>query len=125
MLKNIISNLSSRSNFKHELRRESAYENFKRTNLTDDRIFEAHMKKMKKNDNERFEIDPAIFRVKEEQLVEVDEEELTDTDAQKEKAQLDELSNYLNNPAIVPQQKLPTTLYDLKNLLQVTHFHFS
>ena len=124
MLKNIISNLSSRSNFKHNLRCDSAYENFKRSNLTDERILEAHLKKMKKDDHEKFEIDPAIFRVKEEQIVENDDEEMMDTEAQNEKAQLDELSSYLKNPAIVPQQKLPTTLYDLKNLLQVIFFFF-
>jgi hypothetical protein len=41
----------------------------------------------------------------------------------KEKEELKEISNYLNNKNIVPVKRLPSTLFDLKNLLQVSLFY--
>lgn len=126
MLKNIITNLSARSNFKHKLRCESAYENFKSKNLSDEKILKTHIKRMKmfeKNSgDERFEIDPNLFKNKEdenESEIETDEnEDMMDIDSANEREKIMNLGNHLNNPLIIPQNKLPSTLYDLKNLLQ-------
>lgn len=124
MLKNIITKLSERSNFKHNLRRESAYEHFKLANLTDEKLLRTHEERMnllrQSTGDERFEIDPNLFKQKEtsdEPEMDSDTDELMDCESANEKETLKNLGSYLNNPLIVPQKKLPTTLFDLKNLL--------
>lgn len=129
MLKSIITKLSSRSNFKHKLRRESAYENYKRTCLTDKKILGAHEKNMdrlvsQEDTNDRFEIDPNMFKVKKDTECQVefdsdDQEMICDDEIVEQKEALKGFRNQMNNPLIVPQKKLPATLFDLKNLLQV------
>ena len=125
MLKNIISRLSSRSNFKHELRRESAYSNFLRKNVSDKKIIRHHKEKDKSE--EQLDFDPNVFRRLRSEHFEAerdseDEKESSQPNEQtepKEKEFLKNLGSYMNNPAIAPARKLPTTLYDLKNLFQV------
>jgi hypothetical protein len=127
MLKNIITKLSSRSNFKHKLMCESAYENYKRSFLTDKSVLNAHEEKQKKiskeDINERFEIDPIVFKAKEseefQREFDSDDQEMLDEEYTEQKETLKGFSNQMYNPLIVPQKKLPTTLFDLKNLLQV------
>ena len=133
MLKNIISKLSSRSNFKHDLRRESAYSNFVRKTITDKKILKLHQEKMKSDD--QLDIDPNIFRRLRNKHHEIEEEESESEEINKEKAKIDlnelgekehlkNLGSYLNNPAIVPSKKLPATLFDLNNLLKVKEVLF-
>jgi hypothetical protein len=63
MLKNILSKLTSRSNFRQNLRCESAFENYKQTCISDERI---RLKLNKKNneidDDLNFEVDSKIFK---------------------------------------------------------------
>jgi len=124
MLKNIITKLASRSKFKHKLRSQSMYDLYEKSCVTDKKILNEHRKRLFKSD-EQFELDPGLIeKLKNEKDEEEESEpELMETSAAKQDdVDLDELkdiSNDLNNPMIVPVKRLPCTLYDLKNLLQV------
>ena len=110
MLKNIISKISLRSTFKQQLRKESAYENYKRLYLTDKQIL---TKKSEEEEEEEFVIDPNILKIKEEDDYRMSyKTELVNEDLRK-------LGSQINNPLIAPQKKLASTLFDVKNVLQV------
>jgi hypothetical protein len=125
LLKNIITKLASRSEFKQRIRCESAHENYKINKMKClNEINEERKKsqivnelKLGGNDFKRAKYDDNDF---------IEEEENDDEDEvnTKEKKVLEDLSDDLKNPAIVPVQKLPTTLFDLKNLLQVKFIYF-
>ena len=110
MLKNILSKLSSRSEFRNKLRCESSYNNFKATNS------EAGQRNHKINTQDTFDFEPDIFKNIEVENLKTDDKEERD---EEEDTQLKDLGSNLNNPLIVPNKRLPTSLFDLKNLLQV------
>ena len=112
MLKNILSKLSSRSEFRNKLRCESSYNNFKTMNSE---IGHRHHTKM--NSQDSFDFDPDIFKNMDMENLKTEEKEEQD---EEEDTLLKDLGSNLNNPLIVPNKKLPTSLFDLKNLLQVT-----
>ncbi len=105
-----------RSDFKLQLRKESAYENYKKIYLTDKKILAKHDQRMKamKDLNDEFEIESNILKQNEENT-----DEYSNCESEPVNKNLQELSSHINNPLIAPQQKLPSTLYDLKNILQV------
>jgi len=120
LLKNIISMLASRSEFKKNIRCESAYENYKQMcHLNDVNLFAKKKQSFKSNLTE-FAICPNVFKKKSNQQQQTKEcsNANQSIDMEEERETLDRLSNNLDNPAIVPNKKLPTTLFDLKNLLQ-------
>lgn len=120
LLKNIISMLASRSEFKKNIRCESAYENYKQMyHLNDVNLFAKKKQSFKSNLTE-FAICPNVFKKKSNQQQTKECSNANQSiDMEEERETLDRLSNNLDNPAIVPNKKLPTTLFDLKNLLQV------
>jgi hypothetical protein len=140
MLKSIIQKLVSRSKFKHKLRCQSVYENYMRTNVTDEKIIKLHQERSKSNICSQFELEQEELLNKlkvddhpseqEDQFM-FDESRMHQTidlkcERAKEKEELKEMSNYINNKAIVAVKRLPSTLFDLKNLLQVSLlFNFS
>jgi hypothetical protein len=101
LLKNIVSKLSSRSRFKQQLRKESAYDSYRR------------LMQKETEDSEEFEWN----------VPGADSEEAVDgavsQDALKERQELREFGSQKNNPLIAPQERLPSTLFDLRNVLQV------
>lgn len=102
LLKNIVSKLSSRSRFKQQLRKESAYDSYRR-----------QLMQKETEDSEEFEWN----------VPGADSEEAVDgavsQDALKERQELREFGSQRNNPLIAPQERLPSTLFDLRNVLQV------
>ena len=108
MLKNIISKLSLRSRFRQQLRKESAYDKYTRLNLTDSRA-----------ETEEMGIDTdCVVKKRGAEAVGVaeDEVETVDQDVVRER---ESLRQPMNNPLVAPQKRLPSTLFDLKNVLQV------
>ena len=88
--------------------------------LNDVNLFAKKKKSFKSNLTE-FAICPNVFKKKSNQQQKTKEcsNANQSIDMEEERETLDRLSNNLDNPAIVPNKKLPTTLFDLKNLLQV------
>jgi len=136
MLKNIIQKLLSRSKFRHKLRCQSVYENYLRTNVTDEKVLKLHRERGKSNICNQFELeqDELLNKLKmDDQLGDQEDQFMYDeckmqqsndskAERTKEKEEIKEISNYLNNKTIVPVKRLPSTLFDLKNLLQVSSF---
>ena len=127
MLKNIITKLASRSKFKHELRCQSVYDLYEKSCITDKKVLDQHRKRLVRPD-EKFELDPDLLeKIRNENDLEEENEpevEQMETSASKQDDELEDISNDLNNPMIVPVKRLPSTLYDLKNLLQVFFYFF-
>lgn len=127
MLKNIITKLASRSKFKHELRCQSVYDLYEKSCITDKKVLDQHRKRLVRPD-EKFELDPGLLeKIRNENDLEEENEpevEQMETSASKQDDELEDISNDLNNPMIVPVKRLPSTLYDLKNLLQVFFYFF-
>lgn len=130
LLKNIISMLASRSQFKKAIRCESAYEKYRETHHLNEPIPPLKKKRTHTEVYSEFDFCPSILKKQKKQLAAQDQVEEHDECSlsatasihlidSEEKEALESLSSNLNNPAIVPITKLPTTLFDLKNLLQV------
>ena len=129
MLKNIISKLVSRSEFKNKLRCESAYDNFKQANLSDARVLCSHQIRSQSDaeSDSHFEMDSDLLdklKHSPEELRNLNRQanflDQMSSSTSSEKQDLKNLGNFLNNPLVVPNRKLPITSFDLKNLLQVT-----
>ena len=111
-LKNIVSQLASRSEFKKRIRCESAYENYKINQAKQGIVLNESRKKAFISEDE-FAFTPSVFKKTKPTT------NLNNVVEQEEKEILNSLSDNVNNPTIVPVNKLPTNLFDLKNLLQV------
>lgn len=120
MLKNVITKLASRSKFKHELRCQSVLDLYEKSCITDRKVLEQHRKRLVRPDG-KFELDPGLLeKIRDEKDSEEENEmEQMETSASRQDNELEDISNDLNNPMIVPVKRIPSTLYDLKNLLQV------
>ena len=135
MLRNMIGKLVDRSRFKHSLRVESEFDKYKRT--VDSTLLDRsrrHNLEPDKNVLKEFELDSELLR----ELLGTDSDQMewsesttttttpieatTTTKIEVEdpdRVYLNQLSDPRQNPAIVSTRRLPNTLYDLKNLLQV------
>ena len=112
-LKNIISQLASRSQLKNEIRYESAYETIKINQVKNGiTINESRQKASILKDDDDFAFIPNIFKKsKQDNCINHDKKYTSNS-----------MSDYVKNPEILPITKLPTTLFDLKNMLQVRYF---
>ena len=132
MLKKIITKLVSRSKFKHELRSRAVYDLYEKNTITDKKILDIHHKRLNSN---QFELDAQLINTLKSDLdhsQEADKEgELSyqakesepifdlRTNQEAKNKEWESLVNPLSNSMNVPVRKLPITLFDLKNLLQV------
>lgn len=135
MLKNILTKLISRNKFKNKLRCLSVYDNYRSKNITDRRILEKQNERLNRNIMSEFNLDSGLLnKIKnndfnaDTDMIESDEENKeeknkTTTENYKDENELTELNNIsydLNNQFIVPVKKQKITLYDLKNLLEIS-----
>jgi formate dehydrogenase assembly factor FdhD len=131
MLKNIVTKLASRSEMKKKLAARSMYDEYRRLHITDERILQVHDKKMMNKDKE-FEVEEGFLRnlrsqvagntscgLMETENMETNTSQTNDKEEKTEKEELKSLLEDYNYATPVPVKKLPTNLFDLKNLLQV------
>jgi hypothetical protein len=148
MLKNIITKLVSRSNFKNKLTNEYLYETYKRSHVQDESILKSHRHRLPHLSNERngkFEMEENFLKKLKASVLNSSENnnrtarqsdqdmdmqeadtttrpgfhEFADQEIIQEKEELKKFLNGFNYSSTVPTQKLPFNLFDLKNLLQV------
>ena len=117
-LKNIVSQLASRSELKNRIRCESAYENFKINQVKNGIIINGRRKKVSitlKN----FDSIPIIYK-KSNQIKNANNSVINE-----EEEIQNIMTNNAKNPSVVPINKLPTTLFDLQTLLRVRIFYYN
>jgi hypothetical protein len=133
LLKNIIQKISSRSKFRQKLRVQYAHEKFMNENISDERVRNRHRKNLFNDENFNFDLNKNLLnRIK----AELSGEDLNDID-DNSVVEFEEFGGHnfskvndeievdlgerasLNINNIVPVKKLNSSLYDLKNLLQV------
>jgi hypothetical protein len=125
MLKNILTKLISRNKFKNKLRYLSVHDSYRSKHITDIRVLDKQNERLNRNIINEFKLDPSLINKlknddNEDIMIESEEDLKENYKDENELNELKNFSNDLNNQFLVPVKKQKITLFDLKNLLEIS-----